>query len=96
MRVLTWRRSRDGRTCSSFASAWALLSATRSTALAELDFREGYSFTYAVYDANGAYLGCCYLYPLGRRTPLTAEMLEHDVDVSWWVTPEAYRRGYYK
>jgi len=61
----------------------------------ELEFREGYSFTYAVYDAEGGYLGCCYLYPMGRRTTLTAELLEHDVDVSWWVTPDAYERGYY-
>jgi len=30
----------------------------------ELEFRDGYSFTYAVYDTSGSYLGCCYLYPL--------------------------------
>jgi hypothetical protein len=62
----------------------------------ELEFREGDSFTYAVYDADGGYLGCAYLYPLGRRKPLTAELLRFDVDVSWWVTPEAYERGYYE
>lgn len=62
----------------------------------ELEFRDGYSFTYAVYDSRGGYLGCCYLYPMGRRTELTAELLAHDVDVSWWVTPDAYRRGYYE
>jgi RimJ/RimL family protein N-acetyltransferase len=61
----------------------------------ELEFREGYSFAYAVYDAAGRYLGCCYLYPMGRRTALTPELVEHDVDVSWWVTPDAYDRGYY-
>jgi hypothetical protein len=61
----------------------------------ELEFREGYSFAYAVYDAEGRYLGCCYLYPMGRRTALTAELLAYDVDVSWWVTPDAYARGYY-
>jgi hypothetical protein len=33
------------------------------------------------------YVGCCYLYPVGRRTPLTEQMLAHDVDVSWWVRP---------
>ena len=60
----------------------------------ECEFREGDSFTYAVYDAGGQYLGCCYLYPMGRRTPLTEELLDYDVDVSWWVTPDAYRRGY--
>jgi len=61
----------------------------------ELEFRDGHSFTYAVYDVDGQYLGCCYLYPLGRRTTLTEELLRHDVDVSWWVTPSAYDRGYY-
>jgi len=61
----------------------------------ELEFREGYSFTYAVYDSRGHYLGCCYLYPVGRRTPLTEELLTCDVDVSWWVTPDAYEHGYY-
>jgi hypothetical protein len=61
----------------------------------EAEFRDGHSFTYAVYDSNGQYLGCCYLYPMGTRTPLTEELLAHDVDVSWWVTPDAYESGYY-
>jgi RimJ/RimL family protein N-acetyltransferase len=61
----------------------------------ECEFRDGGSYTYAVYDVGGTYLGCCYLYPMGRRTRLTAELLDHDVDVSWWVTPEAYERGLY-
>jgi hypothetical protein len=61
----------------------------------EQEFREGTSFAYAVYDADDGYLGCCYLYPMGRRTALTAELLVHDVDVSWWVTPDAYERGLY-
>jgi hypothetical protein len=61
----------------------------------ECEFREGDSFTYAVYDASGRYLGCCYLYPMGRRTPLSEELRVYDVDVSWWVTPEAYERGFY-
>jgi hypothetical protein len=61
----------------------------------ECEFRESDSFSYAVYDAGGTYLGCCYLYPLGRRTLLTEELLALDVDVSWWVTPNAYGRGYY-
>ena len=33
---------------------------------------------------------------MGRRTELSAELLEHDVDVSWWVTPDAYEAGYYQ
>jgi hypothetical protein len=61
----------------------------------EAEFRDGHSFTYAVYDSNGQYLGCCYLYPMGTRTPLTEGLLAHDVDVSWWVTPDAYERDYY-
>jgi GNAT acetyltransferase-like protein len=61
----------------------------------ELEFREGASFTYAVYTSEGRYLGCCYLYPMGRRTELSEELLGYDVDVSWWVTPDAYERGYY-
>lgn len=60
----------------------------------ECEFRERDSFTYAVY-AGEEYLGCCYLYPLGRRQSLTEELLEQDVDVSWWVTPEAYAAGRY-
>jgi hypothetical protein len=62
----------------------------------ECEFREGHSFTYAVHDAGGVYLGCCYLYPVGRRTPLSEDLLDRDVDVSWWVTPDAYERGYYR
>ncbi|TDD12063.1 GNAT family N-acetyltransferase [Nonomuraea deserti] len=61
----------------------------------ECEFREGDSFTYAVYDTAGRYLGCCYLYPVGRRTPLTEGLLAYDVDVSWWVTPDAYAGGHY-
>ena len=61
----------------------------------ECEFREGDSFTYALYNGSGEYLGCFYLYPLGRRRPLSAELLDYDVDASWWVTPDAYVRGYY-
>jgi hypothetical protein len=62
----------------------------------EQEFREGTSLTYVVYDDRGHYLGCCYLYPMGRRTELSEKLLDHDVDVSWWVTPSAYERGYYE
>ena len=34
------------------------------------------SFTYAVYEDGGGYLGCCYLYPMGRRTQLTPELMD--------------------
>lgn len=61
----------------------------------ELEFRDGTSFTYVVRRTGGDYVGCAYLYPLGRREPLTEALLAHDVDVSWWVTPEAYARGDY-
>ncbi len=61
----------------------------------ELEFRDGYSYSYVVRRDDGSYLGCCYLYPMGRRTELTAELLRYDVDVSWWVTTSGYERGYY-
>ena len=47
-------------------------------------------------DAGGGYLGCAYLYPMGRRTELTERAVDHDVDVSWWVTVDAYEAGYYE
>jgi hypothetical protein len=59
----------------------------------ELEFGEHASFTYAVYNMDGQYLGGCYLYPMGRRTELIAELLDYDVDVSRWVTPTAYKHG---
>jgi hypothetical protein len=61
----------------------------------ELEFRDRTSFTYAVYGVGDRYLGCCYLYPMGRRTPVDDELARCDVDVSWWVTPDAYDRGEY-
>ncbi|WP_020389205.1 hypothetical protein [Kribbella catacumbae] len=60
----------------------------------ECEFRGHDSFTYAIY-SDEQYLGCCYLYPLGLRQPLTENLLDHDVDVSWWVTPDAYAAGQY-
>jgi hypothetical protein len=32
---------------------------------------------------------------MGRRTQLTEELLKYDVDVTWWVTADAYEEGYY-
>jgi hypothetical protein len=61
----------------------------------ECEFRDGLSFSYVVRDSAGRYLGCCYLYPMGRRTELSEALADHDVDVSWWVTQEAYDAGYY-
>lgn len=62
----------------------------------ECEFREGRSFSYVVHSSGGEYLGCCYFYPLGSRTPLSEELIACDVDVSWWVTTAAYPRGYYE
>ena len=62
----------------------------------ECEFREGDSFSYVLRDADGGYLGCAYLYPLGRRSELTESLARHDVDVSWWVTADAYEAGYYQ
>jgi hypothetical protein len=61
----------------------------------EQEFRERQSFTYVLRDNRGGYLGCAYLYPMGRRTMLTDDLVHYDVDVSWWVTPDAYAAGYY-
>lgn len=61
----------------------------------EREFRDGDSFAYVVYDTGGNYVGCFYLYPMGFRTPLTDELLNYDIDVSWWVTAKHYERGYY-
>jgi hypothetical protein len=61
----------------------------------ECEFRDAKSLTYVVRDAAGSYLGCCYFYPLGSRTPLDEHLLDLDVDVSWWVTPDAYDAGRY-
>jgi hypothetical protein len=61
----------------------------------ECEFRDDGSYTYAVYASTGRYLGCAYLYPMGRRTRLTEELLSYDVDVSWWVISTAYEEGYY-
>ena len=62
----------------------------------EQEFREERSFAYIVRDADGGYLGCCYLSPMGRRTQLTEALVRYDVDVSWWVTTDAYAQGYYQ
>jgi hypothetical protein len=62
----------------------------------ECEFRDHGSFTYVLRDGDNGYLGCCYLYPMGGRTPLTDELLANDVDVTWWVTPTAYEAGYYR
>jgi hypothetical protein len=51
----------------------------------ELEFRERDYLTYVLCDSEGGYLGCCYLYPMGRRTQLTDDLLRYDVNVSWWV-----------
>jgi len=44
----------------------------------ELEFRERYSFTYTVHEFHGQYLGCCYLYPMGRRTSLTEDLPSYE------------------
>ena len=57
----------------------------------ECEFREGDSFTYGLYNGSGTYLGCFYLYPLGRRRPLTEELLNdlHDRTASTTSTTPA-------
>lgn len=65
----------------------------------EREFRDLDSFAYVVHDAarDGAYVGCFYLYPMGSRTPLVEpDLAAYDVDVSWWVSGDAYARGHYE
>lgn len=62
----------------------------------EREFRDGTSFAYVVYNEAGEYIGCVYLYPMGVRTELTGELIDYDLDVSWWVTAKAYEEGYYE
>lgn len=62
----------------------------------EREFRDGNSFAYVVYDSNNRYTGCFYLYQMGYRTDLTEELLDYDIDASWWVTASAYEGGYYE
>lgn len=62
----------------------------------EREFRDSDSFAYVVYDTSDTYIGCFYLYPMGHRTELTEELLQYDVDASWWVTAAAYEQGYYE
>jgi hypothetical protein len=62
----------------------------------EREFRDAESFAYVIYDKSQKYIGCFYLYPMGVRTTLTEELLDYDVDANWWVTAEAYDKGYYK
>lgn len=62
----------------------------------EREFRDSSSFAYVVYDENEKYVGCFYLYPMGVRTKLTDDLLNYDMDASWWVTKEAYDKGNYK
>ncbi len=61
----------------------------------ECEFRDAKSFAFILRATGRGYLGCAYLYPMGVRRPLTPELAQHDVDVSWWVTPEAHDAGYY-
>ncbi len=62
----------------------------------EREFRENDSFAYVVYDKGGNYIGCFYLYPMGHRTELSEEIVDYDMDASWWVTADAHKQGYYE
>jgi hypothetical protein len=61
----------------------------------ECEFRDHKSFSFILRADALGYIGCAYLYPMGVRQALTPVLAEHDVDVSWWVTPKAYAAGYY-
>ena len=60
----------------------------------ELEFREGYSFTYAVYDSDDHYLGCCYFYPWeGARRYRAAPGVRRQRELVGHA--DAYHRGFY-
>ncbi|KAL1603823.1 hypothetical protein SLS60_005414 [Paraconiothyrium brasiliense] len=87
------RRTRGG--------SWPPAELTEDSNLRDLQWharesKEGGSFAYAVRNADGDYIGCFYLYPLGARGPVTEKMSKYDVDANWWVTTEAYERGDYE
>lgn len=62
----------------------------------EREFRDANSFAYVVYNVQGDYVGCVYLYAMGVRTDLSETMDQYDADVSWWVTQAQYDAGYYE
>lgn len=62
----------------------------------EREFRDANSFAYVVYDTQGDYVGCVYIYAMGVRTDLSEGTSEYDADVSWWVTQAKYDAGYYE
>lgn len=58
------------------------------------EFENRTSFAYTVMSLKeDECLGCLYLYPPGYRNESSKDA---DVDVSFWVTQEAYSRGLYK
>jgi hypothetical protein len=59
----------------------------------DMEFENRSSFAYVALSSNKEeYLGCFYFYPPGTR----GEKSENaDVDVSFWVTQNAYDKGYY-
>ncbi len=62
----------------------------------EGEWKENKSFSYVLETSGLGYVGCAYLYPLGVRQELSEELVAYDVDVSWWVTTEAYEQGVYE
>ena len=62
----------------------------------EGEWKENKSFSYVLETPTLGYVGCAYLYPLGVRQELSEELAAYDVDVSWWVTTEAYEQGLYE
>jgi hypothetical protein len=61
----------------------------------ECEFRDDKSYTYVLTNPEHGYIGCLYLYPVGSRRPLSEDLLQYDVDISWWVTATAYEDGLY-
>lgn len=62
----------------------------------EHEFLHNSSFAYVIYNTDGQYIGCFYLYGMGIRSDLTEKLANYDIDASWWVTTTAYEKGYYQ
>ena len=59
------------------------------------EFEAKYSYAYVAYSLENVYLGCLYIYPPDRPSSLRAPSSDDEATISWWVTTEAFNRGFY-
>lgn len=58
----------------------------------EFEFGLSYAFT-VMNDDESECLGCIYFYPANKWSD---EKVDHEVDISWWVTQKMYDQGFYE